>query len=473
MRGMAVDALPFDRLRQLLRELPPAARALLVAELERAVMRGDEVPGGDLLLQEARASVRESGEHEPRVESPTRAFFRPIEPFLINAYNDRKIPGRIARAGIEPIWRWISRDLVPTEAQAYSDEVNRALAAGEREPPESVVRSFQNLVASKIRSALDTAKSDDRAKRKMISQIATPNALDDVKDIQVILSSREALDLIASRLPGHIRNLSDGVLDGVKSLLDSPQCVRQGLQPYAFVLVMGRLAAPWQLIRLAVKAVESDDAVRIAASSYALAVTITLADIQRMVEELKTDLQRGEAIAVMALLKCIHDAVRGVRSELDLSADSTWARRLAAIRTEISSLLRSEIESVPGRIRRLLRPRSAQDIVRGSVLDTNEVNETETMIEFVGACRNYAGELAVSEVTLRAFHDIRQYLDGGTRALLDALRAAGDGDRPYRKSQMDAAIKFCGKAFGQDYAALLTKAAEIASHGDRDVAAKA
>jgi hypothetical protein len=213
--------------------------------------------------------------------------------------------------------------------------------------------------------------------------------------------------------------------------------------------------------------------VRIAASSYALAVTITLADIQRMVEELKTDLQRGEAIAVLALLKCIHDAVRGVRTELDLSADSAWARQLAAIRSEISNLLRSEIESVPGRMRRLLRPRSAQDIVRGSVLDTNEVNETEKMIEFVGACRNYAGELAVSEVTLRAFHDVQQYLDSGTRALLDALRAAGDSDRSYRRSQMDAAIKFCGKAFGQDYAALLTKAAEIAGHVDRDAAAKA
>jgi hypothetical protein len=468
---MAADALPFDRLRQLLRELPPGARALLVAELERAVMRGDEIPGGDLLLQEARASVRESAEHESRAESPTRTFFRPIGPFLINAHNDRKIPGRIARAAIEPIWRWISRDLVPTEAQAYCDEVNRAHAAGEL--PESIVRSFQGLVAAQICSALETAKSDDRANRKMTSQIATPNALDDVKDIQAILSSREPLDLIASRLPGHIRNLSDGVLDSVKSLLDSPQCVRQGLQPYALVMVLGRLAVPWQLIRLAVKAVESDDAVRIAASSYALAVTITLADIQRMVEELKTDLQRGEAIAVLALLKCIHDAVRGVRTELDLSADSAWARQLAAIRSEISNLLRSEIESVPGRMRRLLRPRSAQDIVRGSVLDTNEVNETEKMIEFVGACRNYAGELAVSEVTLRALHDIQQYLDSGTRALLDALRAAGDSDRSYRRSQMDAAIKFCGKAFGQDYAALLTKAAEIAGHVDRDAAAKA
>ena len=82
------------------------------------------------------------------------------------------------------------------------------------------------------------------------------------------------------------------------------------------------------------------------------------------------------------------------------------------------------------------------------------------------------GELAASEVTLRTFQEIQQYLDGGTRALLDALRMAGEDDRSFRKSQMDAAIKFCGKAFGQDYAALLAKAAETAGGAERKVAAK-
>ena len=92
-----------------------------------------------------------------------------------------------------------------------------------------------------------------------------------------------------------------------------------GLQPYALIMVANRLAVPWHLIRLAVKAAESDDVARIAASPYALAVTITLGDIERMVDELKADLKRGRTVAVTSLLKCIHDAVRGVRTELDLS----------------------------------------------------------------------------------------------------------------------------------------------------------
>lgn len=466
---MAANALPVQRLREFLRKLPSGARTLLITELERAVLRGDEVPGGDMLLQEVRAAVRDSGERSPRIGNPARTFFRPAEPFLTDAGPERKLPGRIARCTLEPVWNWIARDLVPAETRLYCEEIGRALVATDT-PPASVAYPFQALVAERMRAALATADSDDKARRKMSGQIGTPNALGVLRDLVTILCRRSELELIESRLPGHIRDLSDGPLENVKALLDSSLCVQHGLQPYALTMVMNRLAAPWQLIRLAVKAADSDAAARIAATPYAVAVTITLADIELMVEELKADLKLGAPLAVASLLKCIHDAARGVRTELDLPAESPWGRQLAAIRSEISNLLKTEIESVPGRVRRLLRPRTASDGARN--LDAGEVAETEAMIEFVGVCRNYAGELAISEMTLRTFQDLQQYLDNGTQALLDGLRGAAEADRPLRKAQVDAAIRFCGKAFGRDYASLLAKAAETAVNAERKVAAK-
>ena len=62
---------------------------------------------------------------------------------------------------------------------------------------------------------------------------------------------------------------------------------------------------------------------------------------------------------------------------------------------------------------------------------------------------------------------MQQYLDSGSAALLDALRHAGDADRSFRQSQADAAVRFCAKVFGPDYAAMLTKAAEVAGHAER------
>ena len=87
-------------------------------------------------------------------------------------------------------------------------------------------------------------------------------------------------------------------------------------------------------------------------------------------------------------------------------------------------LLSAEIELTPGRVRRLFRPRPCKEIRPGSRLDADEVAETEALIGFVGDCRNYASELAINEVTQRTFNELQQFLDTGTRTLLDALRHA-------------------------------------------------
>jgi hypothetical protein len=203
--------------------------------------------------------------------------------------------------------------------------------------------------------------------------------------------------------------------------------------------------------------------VRVAETNFGVAVNIVLAELERMVAELREDLRTGQGIAVGSLLKTIHDSARGLRTELALPVDSTWGRTLAAQRTQISDLLRAEIESMPGRVQRLLRPRAPREIRPNSVLDPNEVAEVEALVEFVGVCRYFAGELAINEMTQRALSELRHYLDNGTRTLLEGLRHAGDADRSFRQSQVDAAVRFCAKVFGREYAALLGKAAEVAS----------
>jgi hypothetical protein len=465
--------LAVDRLRDYLRRLPPGARDLLIKKLEGDASRGDAIPGGDVLLQELRSALRQSGEPAARGDTPARLFFAAVEPFLTDDDPVQKRQGRIARASLEPIWTWICRDLVADEAKAYCDEVSRALAAEDSTACESLTQAFQNTVVEHLRAQLDAVKNDDKARRRMIGQIGTPRAIEEIRDLLPILSGRHAFALIARRLPDRIRNLADVHLESVKGVLDALVGAQDDLLPYALILVMGRLAAPWQLIRIAVKAADSDDAIRIAATPYAAAVTLTLADIECMVGELETGLKRGPGVAVTSLIKSIHDAVRGLRTELDLGLDSPWMRKLAAIRSEISIVLKAEIESMPGRVRRLLRPRPSGEIGQTSVLDPSDVAETEALIEFVGTCRNHAGELAISEMSLRAYNEVQQSLDTGSQALLDRLRNAGDADRPFRQSQVDATVRFCAKVFGADYAAVLSKAAEVAASSERKAAAKA
>src|SRR5262249_26692742 len=129
-RGCAMAGLP-ERLRAYLRELPRGALALLVLEIERAFARGDQFPGGELLLEEVRGALRESGQAAGRAGAagdPPGVFLGALEPFLINDEPVHRRPGRIARAILTPMWSWICRDLVPVEAKAYNAEAARAAA---------------------------------------------------------------------------------------------------------------------------------------------------------------------------------------------------------------------------------------------------------------------------------------------------------------------------------------------------------
>jgi hypothetical protein len=199
-------------------------------------------------------------------------------------------------------------------------------------------------------------------------------------------------------------------------------------------------------------------------------IDIVLEEIDRRVRELAGDLKSGRGIAVSALLKDVHDALRGLRTELDLPPDSSWSRQLATLHADIARLLTSEIELMPGRVRRLMRPRPSKEIAANSRLDPHDIEDTEALIVFVLTCRKYASELAINEVTQRSFNELLHLLDSGTRALLDALRSAPAHERMFRLSQLDAAVRFCGKVFGQEYASLLSKAAEVASQAERQSA---
>ena len=96
----------------------------------------------------------------------------------------------------------------------------------------------------------------------------------------------------------------------------------------------------------------SDAAARIAETPYSICVTIVLTEIERMGDELVADLKSGRGVAVSALLKDVHDAVRGVRekwrTDVLASHGSTYVKRSSGPRARGSASRRSMYSSQPG-----------------------------------------------------------------------------------------------------------------------------
>jgi len=322
---------------------------------------------------------------------------------------------------------------------------------------ERAVRKFQQAAAELIARVTAPGPND-----RGIARIGPPHAVEDLPALGAVLKAREALDGFATKLPGVLRSFGDSQIASVSSTLNLPALVTPPVLPFALSLVMQRLTAPWQIIRLAVKIAASDDEIRVAATPYGVAVTMALADLTQVAHRLRADIKRGKYDTAPELLKVAHDGVRGLRTELDMRNDSVWGRQMAAIRVEISSTLQSEIESVPGRVRRLLRQRADKDISPTAHLDPVDIDETAALIDFVAVCRTYASELAINEVTLRTYSDLQQYVEKSTEALVQSLRGGDARVRAYRQMQARAAIRFCEVLFGAEYAALMGRAADNA-----------
>ncbi|SHN62299.1 hypothetical protein [Bradyrhizobium erythrophlei] len=452
-----------ERLRDYLAQLSPQSQALLMREFERAIDRGEETTIANFVLEQLRKIVRSADdEARPRSDSPARLLFRPLEPFLVENNAPVRV-GQIRRTSLPPVWQWVAREGARDLAGALDMALSRGPENGTSPEIESATRKLQLAVAEALLAAT-AAGADDR---RVLARIGPPDVIEDVPSIATVLRARETVDTLNSRLPSYMRAFNDAQLSSVADVLNVPSLQTPQLLPFALSMVMQRLAAPWQIIRLAIRMAASDDEMRVASTPYGMAVSIALHDLFCLAATLRADIKRGRFAEVSEHLKTLHDGVRGLRTELDLRQDSAWGRQLASIRADISSALQSEIDSVPGRVRRLLRQRTEKDISAAAAINTSDVDETAALIEFVAVCRTYAGELAINEVTMRTYSDLQHYVEQSTEALVQSLRGSEGKARTYRQAQAAAAIRFCDVLFGADYASLMSRAAENAVTGER------
>jgi hypothetical protein len=455
-----------ERLRDYLGQLPPKAQALLMREFERAIERGEDVAVANFVLEQLRMVVRAPSEDAtPRTEDPMRRAFRPLEPFLVENVPHVR-PGQIRRSSLGPVWLWLGREGCPEAVAAF--EAALAHDAGGALDINAAVRTLQLAASEAITSVTGTLTGGER--QRTLGRLGATSVVEDIGPIGSALSARDSLEKLNHKLPGQIRVFAESHIRSAMAALNLPSLQTPQVLPFAVSLVMQRLAAPWQIIRLGVMVAGSDDEIRVAGTPFGVTVTMAIHELSNVASELRSDIKRGQFKDTSNHLKTLHDGIRGLRTELDLRSESAWGKQLASIRSEISNALQSEIDSVPGRVRRLLRQGPDKDVTSANRIDPADIEETAAMIDFVAVCRTYASELAINEVSLRAYTELQHYVEKATETLVESLRTHDQRVRAFRLMQMDAAIRFCTVLFGPDYASLMSKAAEMARPAERKAA---
>jgi len=347
-----------DRIQDYLKRLTPLARSNLLIELERMEVCGNEIPGSAEILAKLRAEFRKDGSTQNRAGNPSRYFFAPLEPLLIDGASEHANSGRILRGSLSPIWEWISRDLLPTMARDYVKGINELIAAGDQREARQVAVTFQTKVVKYLESILGSLDGANQTRVKLATYTASHAAYGDLTKMLCVLRARDVLATLSDALPATIEKFDDARVSKVTELLDAFGKKHAEALPFALALVAKRLRTPWQLIRLATKAAPSKNAADIAATPYAIAISTVLDRLDDNRSALCVALRNNRVLVCKEILTDIYDTEYALQVRIDLLDESDWGARLHNLMNAIAALVEAEVSRFPDNIGHVLGSRS-------------------------------------------------------------------------------------------------------------------
>jgi hypothetical protein len=346
-----------DRIGDYLRQLTPQARSCLLIELERLEACGNEVPGAASLLENLRAEFRKSDKTHQRIANPSRHFFKPVEPLLVDGSPEHENSGRIHRGSLAAIWEWISQDLLPTMTGEYVAQMRPLIAADKQLEIRKAVAAFQTKVVTYLDNALGVSDGAARARRKLATHTASPAAYDDLIKTLSVLRARDALAKLNEALPSSIQEFGDAEVLEITNLLHAFRTTHTEEIPFALALVAERLKIHWQLIRLATKAAPSKNAADVAATPYAIVVPMVLDRLENRRSALCVALKYNRVLVAKEILIDIYDVEYALRVRIDRLDQCAWGSRLDRLMNSIAALVEAEIARFPDKVGHVLGSR--------------------------------------------------------------------------------------------------------------------
>ncbi|MGO8910031.1 MAG: hypothetical protein ACLQDM_12045 [Bradyrhizobium sp.] len=347
-----------DRLQEYLQRLSPLARNNLLTELERLEHCGVEIPGSVAIMENLRAEFRTNGQTQKRTSSPARYFFHPLEPMLVDGAPEHANSGRIQRGSLAAIWEWISRDLLPTMARDYTTQMTELIAADKQREARQATSTFQTKVVKSLENTIGSPDNVAQIRNRLATYTASQTAYDDLTKMLSVLRAREALAKFNDALPAKIDRFDDARVAKVMQLLDGFAKGHAEQVPFALTLVVGRMKTAWQLIRLATKAAPSKNAADIAATRYAIAVSMVLDRLEDKRLTLRFALKNERILVAKEILADVYDTEYALRVRIDLLEQSDWGQRLDLLMAAIAALVEAEVSRFPENVGHVLGSRS-------------------------------------------------------------------------------------------------------------------
>jgi hypothetical protein len=334
-----------ENVTEYVRRLTPQVRSRLLAELERLHLVGQSIPRTEALIAALRAEFRDTGQSHYRVGNPSRYFFEPLEPVLVNGAPERANGGQIARVSLAPIWSLISEKLLPSMAADYIAGAKRFIVANNLSEAQRIAAAFRKKVVTYLGGVLGSADGVATVRAGLDAYTSSHVIYDDLTKMLRLMHAQEALAEFSSRLPPKIKGLDSDSLAKILGLLDALREKHADVVPFALTITASRLETPWHLICLATKVAGSKAVSKIAATPYAAVVPMVLDQIDDRRLKLVDALKNNRVPLGKEILDEIYMIEEAVLARVALDG-SDWGNRLHAMMAAIEVVLDAEINTI-------------------------------------------------------------------------------------------------------------------------------
>jgi len=338
-----------DALRQFLSDLPPPAAVKLMDAVESGTLPATHL---GLPIEEIRAALgsalaKMKGKRDGTL-TDLRLFTAPFEDFLFDGERKEKEAGLIPRSSVEPIWNWITKELIPDTFPAMAARIEKHIASGDKEALRAAVTVLLQAAGSAMTAAIERCDTDTKYANTTATRLGGYDVVADAREVADVFVILDEMQEMQESVPRHIRAFDDRMVSGVRDLYDDLYERDADRAIYLALAVMGRLDCPWQILRLARKVAQKSDDTMISRTDFSILgerLIRRLEMIASYFENLRPGLSDLEELHLQIIE--FSELSKGITREIELLRIGNWGQRLLKARNVISTAISDEFAHYP------------------------------------------------------------------------------------------------------------------------------
>jgi hypothetical protein len=310
-----------------------AARLAKAVEIDR-LMDGKLLPHEDILT-----GLRPVLRRDPmtRPLTPLRLFCLPFQDLLSSEPRKAKQKGVIARASVQPVWRWLGETLLPEETLRYSAEVKALVLARRNE--EALVRAgdFWILASATLAAAL----AEPKTARQALRDEAT---VADAAEVALLLAAAPLVLKIHVLMPAPVP-MTESLLWELRALYDGLMASQPDAAAYVAVVALNRLSRPWEGLRLPLMIARQQNDTLISKTDMGLVGEILFARLDTLQATiLAVRHPQFDADTLLLQAKQFADLSAAIVKEIEVRRDGEWGQRLLKDRASVGAAMEKFME---------------------------------------------------------------------------------------------------------------------------------